>query len=146
MLNRLTDPNPERKKWPVDAELFLELAVPETLAAQRPDGRALIEERAVRSRLVDGWRLAYAGLPPETWQPHAERWFHRAAKDDRHRDLLLSVLVDAGQLRADILARLYTMTRAPGLRASVSEPLLAKINVAQSVRFHMTPGTEGGMP
>lgn len=135
MLRRLTDSNPERKKWPADVGLFLELIVPEALTAPGQHGRALIREIAIRRQLTDGWNLAFANEVPEIWRPHAERWLQCAVRDCAHRHELLEILVEAGKLRADVLARLYTMTRRYEMRSSISDLLLRKVNAAQGIRI-----------
>jgi DNA polymerase III delta prime subunit len=135
MLNRLTDPNPERKKWAVDVDLFLELAVPEALTVAGPHSHALIRESAVRRQLTDGWSLAFDNTPPEEWRPHAERWLQCAVRDGGYRHELLEVLIEGDEPRADVLARLYTMTRGYEMRTSISDLLLQKVNAAQGVRI-----------
>jgi DNA polymerase III delta prime subunit len=135
MLNRLTDPNPERKKWAVDVDLFLELAVPEALTVPGPHSYALIRESAIRGQLADGWSLVFANTPLETWRPHARRWLQCAVRDGGYRHELLEVLIEGGKPSADVLARLYTMTRGSEMRTSISDLLLQKVNVAQGVRI-----------
>jgi hypothetical protein len=45
------------------------------------------------------------------------------------------VLIEGGKPSADVLARLYTMTRGNEMRTSISDLLLQKVNVAQGVRI-----------
>jgi hypothetical protein len=135
MLNRLTDTSPERTKWPVDADLFLELADPAALTEADPRNHTLMDDSDILRQLAKGWDLAFANSSYETWQPLAARWLIRAAEDGTHRHALLDVLVGGGGPRTSVLARLYAMTRRPELRPTVSGLLLEKINVAQGVQF-----------
>lgn len=133
MLNRLTDTNPETRKWPADVALFLDLADPEALIDRGLRNHALIAESAVRRQLTDGWSLVFAKPSFETWSPRVRQWLLLAAEDERHQHVLLDVLVGAGEQRTDVLARLYAMTRGQELRAIISDLLLQKINAAQGV-------------
>ena len=134
MLNRLTDTGPERAKWAVDMELFLELADPTALTEAGPDGRAIIDESDLQRRLADGWRFVFAN-PSRVWEPMATRWLERAAKDGLHQHALLDVLVDGCGSRAAVLARLYAVTRRSELRSTIGDLLLQKINAAQGIEF-----------
>jgi hypothetical protein len=135
MMNRLTDMSPERTRWPVDVDLFLELAVPTAFTEAGPRNHALIDDSGILRQLADGWSLAFASPSHEAWQPLAARWLDRAAKDGLHRHALLDLLVGRGEPRTDVLARLYAMTRGPELRPTISALLLQKINAAQGVQF-----------
>lgn len=137
MLSRLTESerNPDRTKWLRDAELFLELADPQALTDTGKRNHALVGERAIRIQLTDGWRFAFAQASHETWCIQAQKWLFTAAQNERFRNMLLDVLVTGGDQRTDILARLYTMTRRPELRATISDLVLQKVDAAQGVQF-----------
>jgi hypothetical protein len=144
LLSRLTDVNPERKIWNADALLFLDLADPGALTDPDTHGLALIARPITARQLTDGWRLAFSRVSYDTWSFRAQHWLRRAADDERHRHLLLGVLVDGAERRTSILSRLYAMTRQKELRTTISDLLLQKINTVQAIRpYDRSSGTRG---
>lgn len=111
ILARLTESTYEPGKFSSDVPLFLELADPRALTAPGRRNHALIAERAIRRQLTTGWTLAFTRLPYETWAPSARQWLTVAVKEERHRDMLLDILIEGTEGDAIILSRLYEMTR-----------------------------------
>ncbi|WP_285495438.1 hypothetical protein [Actinomadura sp. NBRC 104425] len=111
MLARLTDPRSTPGKWQRDIDLFLELADPVALTEPGHREHAPIAESTVRRQLAMCWSLVFAQRPHEAWTPTVRRWLDVAAADERHRRLLLDVIVRGGEEQAGVLARLYAMTR-----------------------------------
>lgn len=134
MLNRLTDTYSEGRMWVADADLFLDLADPEALADPGTRNHALISESTIPGQLAGCWSLVFTERSHETWSARAEQWLYYAAADRRHRHVLLDVLVQGGEQRTAVLARLYAMTRGQELRAAISDLLLQKINAALDVQ------------
>lgn len=128
MLNRLTDYAPDPRRWPSDVDLFLDIADPEAFTDSRQRRQALLAERRVQRQLTAGWALVFTQRPYATWAPTVARWLHIAAHDDRHRRVLLDVLVRAGHGEANVLARLYAMTRERRLLLPLSTSVFQAIN------------------
>jgi hypothetical protein len=135
MLNRLTNPRFGPGRWPIDVDLFLDLADPEALTKPGRNSRPLISRSIVRDQLSAGWALVFAQRPHDKWAPQAHRWLGAAVADETHRHALLGVLVEAGTGRTDVLAQLYAMTREQKPWISLSAPLIQKINTAQGARL-----------
>jgi hypothetical protein len=135
MLSRLTDRSPDAKKWSADVALFLEIADPAVLIDPGTRDHPLVSEGAVRRQLAEGWSLVFASLPPEVWGPRAQEWLMCAADNVRCRNELLDMLIAGGEQRADMLARLYAMTRGQAACAVISRLLLHKISAAQGVQL-----------
>jgi hypothetical protein len=133
MLGRLTDPEPDARRWDADLGIFLDVADPVILTDLRERNRPLMAEKAAFRQLIVGWRLVFTNLDYEAWAPCARRWLERAADDERHRNSLLDVLVHGGAQSADVLACLYAMTRTAEFRDAIIDLVLEKITVAQGV-------------
>ncbi|MFE7935585.1 hypothetical protein ACFU6S_44065, partial [Streptomyces sp. NPDC057456] len=131
---------------PPDLAIFLRVCDPAPLTDSLDTSRALVDEAGVQHSLTTCWRAVLAMLPRATWQPHAERWLHRAGTDTGHRSgLLLDLLVSAADRcedkRGEVFAALYASARAVerapegGSARSIetTELLLHKISVAQGL-------------
>lgn len=128
-----------------DLGIFLRVGVAEALTDPYDNGRALVEEKGVRSSLTTCWRAVLNGLPRPTWQPYAERWMHTAVDAGHRGASLLDLLVGAADQcegrRGAAFAALYTSARdaertAPGgssRAALTTDLLLQKICSAQSL-------------
>ncbi|MGM9444608.1 hypothetical protein ACTAF0_30805 [Streptomyces murinus] len=133
LLDRLTRYDPT----PADLAVFLHVSDPELLTDP-----TLLAEDGVRRSLTACWHAALTELPRATWQPYAERWFHRAEPDG---EVLLDLLVGAAgqseERRGELFAVLYTAARAaertapggPMRAAETTELLLHKIGAAQGL-------------
>jgi hypothetical protein len=135
LLSRLTDASPERRIWPADVSIFLNLVDPDLFAASGDDGHVLIADYPTRRLVTDGWKLAFGVASPETWIPQARQWLGRASEGGRYADTLLDVLIAGAQQSADVLASLYAITRTGELRARISDLVLLKIDDALGVQF-----------
>ncbi|MYU05027.1 hypothetical protein GTY81_14265 [Streptomyces sp. SID8366] len=122
---------------PPDLAVFLHVSDPELLTDP-----ALVTEDGVRRSLTACWHAALTELPRATWQPYAERWFHRT---EPGAEVLLDLLVGAAgqseERRGELFAALYTAARAaertapggPVRAAETTELLLHKIGAAQGL-------------
>lgn len=136
MLSRVTDTSPEKTRWrSADAGLFLDLAAPDAFTNPGVSSRPLIAEETVRRQLADGWRFAFTDLTHEEWHVKAAQWLRHAASCAIYREVLMDILIAGGESLADVLARLYAMTRTHELRAAVSDLVLQKINTVQGVQL-----------
>jgi hypothetical protein len=133
MLGRLTDREPDARKWAVDLRLFLSIANPRAFTDPGPRNHALIADAGVSRQLTAGWNLIFAGLEHEEWAPNAYQWLRCASEDYRHRHALLDVLIHGAEQRPSALARLYVMTRRAEFREVISGLVLEKITIAQGV-------------
>ncbi|MFE7974278.1 hypothetical protein [Streptomyces shenzhenensis] len=142
---------------PPDLHIFLQACDPVPLTDPSGSAHALVEENGVQDSLTTCWRAVLAELPPVTWQPSAERWFHRAGDDTGHRgELLLDLLVGAAERcqdrRGTVFAALYASARksertAPGGPARAGETtamLLQKITAAQGLCPVTVPPVSAG--
>jgi hypothetical protein len=135
LLNRLSDKSPERRFWRADPELFLDLADPALVSDSESSHHALISEHTVRAHLVIGWSIVFTECPHAIWSAKAQQWLYRAAIDEMQRETLLDVLVEAGEQRTSVLARLYAITRERDIRPVIGDQILQKIDAAQGVEF-----------
>ncbi|GGL20526.1 hypothetical protein Sme01_55370 [Sphaerisporangium melleum] len=133
LLHRIT--SPELRRLPVDADLFLRVAVPDMFTNLRRHDRAPIDQKLVREHVETAWSLAFSYIPYDVWATRAREWLVLAGEDERHRDALLDVLVAGGAEQTSVLARLFDMTRDRPLRESIRELLLWKIDIAQGLAF-----------
>jgi hypothetical protein len=139
LLHRLTRCKPSRS----ELGIFLRVAVPERLTHPYDDGRALVDEKDVRSSLITSWSAVLNGLPRPAWQPCAERWIHQVTVAGHRGELLLDLLVGAADQcegrRGAAFAALYASARdaertTPGgssRAALTTDALLQKIRSAQ---------------
>jgi hypothetical protein len=142
LLDRVTrEPRPEEGAA-ADTALFLELADPTRLMDTQERTPPLIESEAVQAQLVSGWKAVLA----TSSSPHCDDRVRDglvACEDDRVRELLLDVLVNAGDEQYDALNRLYVIARdwahAPGERRAerigIADRLTNKIDSAQGINF-----------
>lgn len=147
LLNRLAGP----ALAPAELGIFLSVCAPEPLTDPYDNGRALVEESAVRGALTACWRDVLGDLPQSGWQPQARRWLHTAAFGDRLGGILLDVLVEAadrcGSRRGAAFAALYASARdaepsAPfgsACAAEITDLLFQKICAAQGLGRPTTP-------
>ncbi len=126
MLGRLVDRGPDARQWPADIGLFLELADPAALTEPGARNYPLIAESAIRRQLADGWKLVFAGCPPQDWSPAAGKWLGWAADGARNRHWLLDVLIEASAQDTDIVARLYVISLQPEIPDGISKHFLLK--------------------
>lgn len=88
-ISSLTDrPNP------ADARIFVRIADPIKLTAERRRSRPLLDDQRTREQLVVGWRLVLSQSPIEHCA-ELDRWLHAAAAQISNRGVLLDVLVEA---------------------------------------------------
>ncbi|WP_406448004.1 hypothetical protein OG782_04030 [Streptomyces sp. NBC_00876] len=147
LLHRLARSEPSQ----ADLGIFLRVGVAEALTDPYDNGRALAEERRVRSSVITCWSAVLNRLPRPTWQPYAERWLHTSVDAGTRGDMLLDLLVGAADRcegrRGAAFAALYASARdaertAPGgsLRAALTtDLLLQKICSAQGLSRPITP-------
>ncbi|MEU3355459.1 hypothetical protein [Streptomyces sp. NPDC037389] len=136
LLDRL-DRDIAQADWPADVDLFL------ALADSVPSRPSLVTASGMRRQWVACWRAALQQRPRSAWNELMERWLTVASEDSRYRDGLLSVLVDSGGHRSDLLSLLYVATRdwacsaesTPGRsrRADVADRFLQMIDAAQGL-------------
>ncbi|WP_329279967.1 hypothetical protein [Streptomyces sp. NBC_01451] len=142
---------------PPDLGIFLRACDPVALTDSSDIPRALVEETGVQRSLTTCWHAVLAELPRATWQPHAERWLHRAADNTGPQsELLLDLLVNAAERcaerRGEVFAALYASAReaergAPGGPArsvKTTELLLHKISAAQGLGLVAPPASAKG--
>lgn len=108
LLNRLAH-RLTSKTRPVDFDLFLDVADPAELIDTPQRSRPLIADANVRADLTAGWRGLVSQRPPEYWTARIYDWL-AAAVDERFRDLLLDVVVDACDNHNTPLSRLYVIS------------------------------------
>lgn len=94
-----------------DLALFLELADPDRLTHSPKQRPPLIADAAVRDQLNIGWKAALGGPSSPDCAHRVRTWLAVACENDRYRELLLTVLVEAGYGRADLLSRLHVIAR-----------------------------------
>ncbi|MEU8700973.1 hypothetical protein AB0C61_25600 [Streptomyces sp. NPDC048680] len=147
LLNRLA----RHELSPAEIRIFLRVCAPEPLTDPYGNGRALVDESAVQNALTACWQAVLRGQPRTAWQPHAERWLHRAAVTDHRGAILLDVLVGAAarcdDRRGAVFAALYASARdaertAPfrsSYAAVTTDLLLQKICTAQGLGQPTTP-------
>ncbi|MFQ6197988.1 hypothetical protein [Streptomyces sp. NPDC000405] len=92
-------------EWPADVDLFL------ALADSVPARPSLVTGSGMRRQWAACWRAALQLRPRGAWSAPMERWLAVASEDSRYREGLLSVLVDSGGGRSDLLSLLYVATR-----------------------------------
>lgn len=110
MFDRLNRQFSENRGWKgTDADLFLELADPELLAAAAAGARPLLASDVVRDQVALGWSVVYERGPDDAWDELARRWLLAAGEAGSRHDVLLDVLVEGGRQRTDVLSRLYGM-------------------------------------
>jgi hypothetical protein len=139
-----------------DLALFLELIAPDRLTYSSRRTSPLIDDETVRDQLVTGWRAALDESPSLNCSHYVGTWL-AACEDERYRELLLTVLIKAGDGRNDLLSRLYVMghrwARADDAcqpeRISIADCLNNKIDFAQGLDFtglDLGDRTEGTRP
>jgi hypothetical protein len=92
----------------VDLALFLDLATSDCLFQQRTS--PLIADLAIQDQLVTGWRAALDGSSSLNCTDHVRTWL-AACENDRYREPLLTVLVQAADGRGELLNRLHVIAR-----------------------------------
>jgi hypothetical protein len=110
LLHRLTERSRAGGNETADLALFLDLADPARLVDTRRWELPLIAHETVRDQLVTGWNAVLRG-PPTLRDRHYVRTWLVACENPRYRELLLDVLVRAGDGRDDVLSRLYVLAR-----------------------------------
>jgi hypothetical protein len=139
-----------------DLALFLELTAPDRLTHSSRRTPPLIDDETVQAQLVTGWRAALDGSLSLSCSHHVGTWL-AACEDERYRELLLTMLIKAGDGRNDLLSRLYVMGRdwayaAEGCRSErirITDRLNSKIDSAQGLDFtglDLGDRTEGTRP
>ncbi|MBT2232302.1 hypothetical protein [Nonomuraea sp. NEAU-A123] len=132
-----------RKEYEKDPDLFLDLADPAAFTAPGHHGRPLAANAEVRTMLTDGWRRVFHERDETIWQARMRQWLAVAHHDDRHRDVLVDVLVSGGEQRSAILGRLYTEARAVSRSAengadhsaAFLDVVLRKISTSQGIQI-----------
>ncbi|MBV8541121.1 MAG: hypothetical protein JO364_07820 [Pseudonocardiales bacterium] len=136
-----------------DLPLFLELAAPDRLTRTPP----LIADAAVRVQLSTGWTAVLGGLSLPGCAHPVRTWLAAAREDDRYRERLLTVLVEAGEGRWDLLSRLHVIARdwahepegRQEERVSIADRLKNMIDSALGIDFaglDLRDRTEGTSP
>jgi len=157
LLDRVTNGPRAKDDEAADLALFLNLADPAQLIDSQRRTRSLIADETVRGQLITGWNAVLGG-PSSLHCAHRHRvrtWL--ACEDGLYRELLLNVLVSAGDGRDDLLSRLYVIARdwayAPDdrreKRIGIADRLNNKINSAQGIDFtelDLGDRTEGTSP
>ena len=139
-----------------DLALFLDLADPAQLTDSQRRTQPLIADATVRGQLVTGWNAVLSGPSSLRCAHYVETWLVACA-DGRYRELLLNVLVEAGNGRYDLLSRLYVIARnwahAPDdrrvERIGIADRLNNKIDFSQGIDFtelDLGDRTEGTSP
>ncbi|MGH3431060.1 MAG: hypothetical protein ACRDQZ_26400, partial [Mycobacteriales bacterium] len=105
LLDRVTDGL--MKGTARDPALFVELAAPDRLTRTPP----LIADAAVRAQLSTGWTAVLGGSSSSECTHPVRTWLAAAREDDWYRECLLTVLVEAGEGRFELLSRLHVMAR-----------------------------------
>jgi hypothetical protein len=140
-----------------DLALFLDLADPAQLTDSQRRTQPLIADEAVQDQLVTGWRAVLDGSLSPSRDHRVETWLVACGDDHRYRELLLDVLVKAGDGRGDLLSRLYVIARnwadAPddrqAERSGIADRLTNKIDSALGIDFtelDLGDRTEGTSP
>jgi hypothetical protein len=91
-----------------DLALFLDLATSDCLLPQRTS--PLIADPAIQDQLITGWRATLDGSSPLDYADYVRTWL-AACENDRYREPLLTVLVQAAGGRGKLLNRLYVIAR-----------------------------------
>jgi hypothetical protein len=139
-----------------DLALFLELTAPDLLIHSSPRTPPLITDETVHNQLVTGWRAALNGSPSLSCTHYVQTWLE-ACEDEQYRELLLTVLVKAGDERIELLSRLYVMgcgwahavEECRQERARIADRLNNKIDSALGIDFaglDLGDRTEGTPP
>ncbi|MBG0817566.1 hypothetical protein [Planomonospora sp. ID82291] len=131
-----------RREWPLDVDLFLELAEPRLITDGGTHAHAFLADTAVRERLAAGWSAAFRLRAPDEWTPQAHAWLSAASRQGRYRARLVDVLMEGSERRMDVRARLYVLARgvdrstAVGRRDvdSVAEHVYRRTNAARAAR------------
>ena len=155
LLDRVTDGL--TKDTAADLAVFCELAAPARLGCSQQWTSPLIADAAVRDQLATGWRAVLGGSSSPDCAHLVRTWLAVACEDDRYRELLLDVLVEAGDGRYDLFNRLYVIARdwthAPEgsrqERIEIADCLNNKIDSAQGIDFtelDLGDHTEGTSP
>lgn len=155
LLERVTDGL--TKDTAADLDLFLELADLDRLTHSRQRTSPLIADAAVRDQLSTGWKAVLGGSSSPDCAHLVRTWLAVACENDRYRELLLTVLVEAGDGRDDLLSRLHVIVRdwahAPEgcqeERIGIAARLNDKIDSAQGIDFtelDLRDRTEGTSP
>lgn len=131
MLDRLAMPSTDERRQVSDARIFLALADSVPLTDPGAGKRPLLTEASVQERLADGWSRALGSLTEDEWAPFARDWLRRAAVDERHRDLLLDLLLAGCAHRPRLLARMYTLAREAAPRTGLEDLVLRKIRTGR---------------
>ncbi|MGH3870439.1 MAG: hypothetical protein ACRDSR_02825 [Pseudonocardiaceae bacterium] len=153
LLERVTNDRRADEGEAADLALFLDLADPALLTDSQRRDQPLIADETVRDQLVTGWNAVLSGPLGLRCANRVQTWL--ACENDGHRELLLDVLVSAGDGRHDLLSRLYGIgdgwAHAPGdhreARAEIAGRLNDKIDFAQGIDFtELDLSTEGTSP
>ncbi|MGH8905350.1 MAG: hypothetical protein ACRD0K_02235 [Egibacteraceae bacterium] len=132
LLDRATsEPKAEEYEAP-DTALFLDLADPARLSDAQQQAPPLIEDETVQAQLVSGWKAALAAPPSPRCADQVRGWL-AACEDGRYGELLLDVLVEAGDGPCnDGLGRLHVIARdwahAPDERRAERTGIAARLN------------------
>jgi hypothetical protein len=140
LLDRLAEAVGRDTPWPVDLDLFLELADPTRLTDATTRTQPLLVDAGVHAQLIAGWRAVMSHCAHDSWGKQLAIWL-QASENERHRESLLNVLVMAADGRNDVLSRLYVIaknwTRADpeqqAARTPVATRLQRKIDAAQGI-------------
>jgi hypothetical protein len=157
LLDRVTNSQRAKGDEAADLALFLDLADPAQLTDSQRRTQPLIVDKTVRGQLVIGWNAVLSGPFSLDCAHPAGTWLAAAHEDGQNRELLLDVLVEAGDGRDDLLSRLHVIARnwahAPGgdwaQRSGIAAHLNNKIDSAQGIDFtelDLGDRTEGTSP
>jgi hypothetical protein len=142
LLVRLTRLAMNGRGWRRDVELFLDVADPAVFTAPGDRDRPLVAEAEIRALLTEGWKRVFHESAEPAWHDRAREWLITALHDDRHRDLLVDILIEGSERRGEVLGVLYTAARGlsrftPDDRARTANFLnvvLRKICTAQGIQ------------
>lgn len=111
LLGRVTEGLTTPENAAADLNLFLELANPDWLTRSSQRRAPLIADAPLRAQLRAGWRAALGELFSPGCAHRVRTWFTAAGENDRYRDFLLTVLVEAGDGQHELLSHLHVVAR-----------------------------------
>jgi hypothetical protein len=134
LLSRLTDTALEATQE-IDARIFLHVADPDHLTAERPGSKPLIGQDDMAHQLAAGWTLVFTRLPGTEWAARASDWLRLAADEDTKRHLLVNVLIAGGRSATAVLPQLYGLAHRSPFRDVIAELVLEQISAVQGVEL-----------
>lgn len=129
----------------VELALFLDLAANPRWLFQQPTS-PLIADPSVQNQLIAGWRAALDGSSSLECAEQVRTWL-AACGDERYREPLLTVLVQAGDGRGELLNSLYVVARdwahTPGEGQQKRRGIADCLNNKIDAEFGLGERTEG---